>query len=390
MFSILARIFIKDHKNYSCQDVRRKYGILSGGFGIFLNLVLFALKFITGILTSSLAVMADAMNNLSDAGSSIITCIGFCLAGRKADKDHPFGHGRYEYISGLFVSFLIVLMSFELFRSGIDAVIHPAKIKMSSLAIVILCFSILIKAYMYFFNHTIAKKIKSAAMEATAADSLGDTVSTFVVLGSGIVSMLNFTDLPVDGIAGIIVSVFIFKSGLEAMGETIKPLLGTVPEKEFIDDVKNTVMAHKLVSGIHDFVAHDYGLGRKMIIFHAEVPGDIDIFKIHDEIDLIEAELEKKFNCTAVIHMDPVDLKSPVVKEMSELLHCAAEKIFPGMTVHDIRVVPGITHTNIVFDAVKPYECKLSDNEILEKFCCAVKDVHEDYFCVVKIECPYV
>lgn len=390
MFSILAKIFIKDHKNYSNPDVRRKYGILSGGFGIFLNLVLFALKFIIGILTSSLAVTADAMNNLSDAGSSIITCIGFILAGKKADKDHPFGHGRYEYITGLFVSFLIVLMSFELFRTGIGAVMHPAKIKMSLLAIAILGFSILVKAYMYFFNHRVAKKIKSAAMEATAADSLGDTVSTLVVLISGLVSIFNLTKLPVDGIAGIIVSIFIFKSGIEAMGETIKPLLGTPPEKEFIEDVKNTVMAHKLVSGIHDFVAHDYGLGRKMIILHAEVPGDTDIFKIHDEIDLIEAELEKKFNCTAVIHMDPIDLKSPVVKEMNQLLHETAENIFHGMTVHDIRVVPGVTHTNILFDAVKPYECKFTDDEIREKFFNAVQKVHKDYYCVVKIDCPYV
>lgn len=390
MFSILAKIFIKDYRNYSNQDVRRKYGILSGGFGIFLNLVLFGMKFAVGIFTSSLAVMADAMNNLSDAGSSIITCIGFCLAGRKADKDHPFGHGRYEYISGLFVSFLIVLMSFELFRNGISSVMNPAKIKMSSFAIMILVFSIFVKAYMYFFNHITGKKIKSPAMEATAADSLGDTVSTFVVLVSGFVSMFNLTSLPVDGIAGIIVSIFIFKSGLEAMGETIKPLLGTVPEKEFIEDVRDTVMAHALVSGIHDLVVHDYGLGRKMIILHAEVPGDVDIFKLHDEIDLIEAELENKFNCTAVIHMDPVDLKSPVVKEMCGLLHDAAEKIFPGMTVHDIRVVPGITHTNIVFDAVKPYECKIADCEILEKFCSMVKEVHSDYCCVVKIECPYV
>lgn len=390
MFTLLTKIFIKNKDDVSDPKVREAYGTLSGAYGIFLNILLFVIKFFAGLISKSLAVTADAMNNLSDAGASIITVLGFKLSGKKPDKDHPFGHGRFEYITGLFVSFLILLMGFELLKSSAGSIMHPEKVTGSVLSVSILVISILVKAYMYFFNHAVSKKINSASMEATAKDSLSDTVSTFVVLISTVIYMLNLTTLPVDGIAGVIVSVFILKNGIESVKDTIHPLLGQPPEKQFVNQIEEIVRKHDVVEGVHDLIVHDYGPGRMMITLHAEVDGKKNIFDIHDEIDNIEEELAEVFNCTATIHMDPIDVDSKEIKELNELVKKIAKKIYCDLTTHDLRIVPGPTHTNVVFDLVKPHECPVSDSELSQMINKKVVEYNSKYNCVIKIEPPFV
>lgn len=390
MFTLLTKIFIKNKDDVTNPKVRESYGTLSGAYGIFLNIILFTIKFFAGLISKSLAITADAMNNLSDAGASIITVLGFKLSGKKPDKDHPFGHGRFEYITGLFVSFLILMMGFELLKSSIGSILHPEKVEGSYLSIVILIISILVKAYMYFFNHSVSKKINSASMEATAKDSLSDTISTFVVLISTIIYMFNITDLPIDGIAGVFVSVFILKNGIESVKDTIHPLLGQPPEKEFVGEIEKVVMKHDVVEGIHDLIVHDYGPGRMMITLHAEVDGKKNIFDIHDEIDNIEEELAEVFNCTATIHMDPIDIDSKEIKTLNELVKKYAAEIYSELTIHDLRVVPGTTHTNVVFDLVKPHECLISDSDISYMMNKKIKENNSKYNCVIKIEPPFV
>lgn len=390
MFSLLTRIFIKNYTDVKNPDVRRQYGALSGVFGIFLNLLLFGIKLTAGFISRSIAITADAMNNLSDAGASIITVLGFKLAGKKPDKNHPFGHGRFEYVTGLFVSFLILMMGFELLKSSVAAVLHPEPVSGTMISVVILVISICVKAYMYFFNHAVSKKINSASMEATAKDSLSDTVSTSVVLVSTVLYMFHVTELPVDGIAGLVVSVFILKNGYDSVRDTIQPLLGQPPEKEFVEEIDRVVMAHKMVSGIHDLIVHDYGPGRVMVSLHAEVDGTENIFAVHDEIDNIETELNEKFNCSATIHMDPVDVNSSELKELKEIVKSCATEIAPELSVHDLRIVPGTTHTNIVFDLVKPHECDIPDAKLSETLSEKVRACKPNCCCVIKVEPSFV
>lgn len=390
MFSLLTRIFIKNYDDVKNPAVRQQYGTLSGFYGIFLNIALFAIKLVAGLISKSIAITADAMNNLSDAGASIITVLGFKLSGKKPDKDHPFGHGRFEYITGLFVSVLILMMGFELLKSSASSVLHPEPVNGTLLSVIILVISICVKAYMYFFNHKVSKKINSASMEATAKDSLSDTVSTFVVLISTVIYMLNLTNLPVDGIAGLFVSLFIIKNGIESVRDTIQPLLGQPPEKEFVEEIERLVMSHEMVEGIHDLIVHDYGPGRVMVSLHAEVDGTKNIFDIHDEIDNIEVELGEKFNCTATIHMDPIDINSREIKELKELVKTCAKEIYADLTIHDLRIVPGTTHTNVLFDLVKPHECTIPDSRLSEMLSKKVNDLKPKYFCVIKVEPPFV
>lgn len=390
MFALLIKIFIKTPEDVKNPEVRQRYGTLAGAYGIVLNVFLFLIKLFAGILSKSIAITADAMNNLSDAGASIVTILGFKLSGMKPDKDHPFGHGRFEYITGLFVSVLILIMGFELLKSSVESIIKPKEISCSLLSIVILLVSIFVKAYMYFFNHSVAKKITSTSMEATAKDSLSDTISTFVVLISSLVNIFNLTDFPVDGIAGLFVSLFILKSGIDSVRETIQPLLGQPPEKEFVDQIEECVMTHSMVIGIHDLIVHDYGPGRVMVSLHAEVDGKQNIFEIHDEIDNIEVELSEKFNCLATIHMDPIDVDSKVVHQLKELIKDIASRIDCNLSIHDLRIVPGLTHTNVLFDLVKPYECKISDSAILQEVSNKVKEKFPNHNCVIKIETPYL
>lgn len=387
MVTLLTRCFIKDHEDVKNPTVRKMYGMLCSLLGILLNVLLFTGKFFMGSLTGSVAITADAFNNLSDAGSSFITLVGFQAAGAKPDRDHPYGHGRIEYLSGLAVSVAILLMGFRLAETSIVKIIHPEVVDTSLAAFIVLLASIAVKLYMAFYNHAIGKKIDSAAMKATAADSLSDSVATTVVFISMLI--LKFTGLNVDGISGMLVAAFIIYAGYGAARDTLNPLLGQPPEKEFVDRIEDIVMSYDGIEGIHDLVVHDYGPGRVMISLHAEVPGNRDIFELHDVVDRAEIRLNKELGCDAVIHMDPIVVDDEAVDEMKqrmvELVHGIDEKI----SIHDFRMVQGPTHTNLIFDAVVPMRFHMSDKEVLERIREAIRCMPGNYSGVVKIENPY-
>ena len=292
MIALLSRIFIKNNSTYTDPVVRRAYGQLTGIVGIVLNVLLFVGKYMAGLLSGSVSVMADAFNNLSDAGSSFITLLGFHFAGKEPDTEHPFGHGRIEYVSGLGVSVLIIVMGAELFRSSLQKVIHPENMEVNAVTITVLVVSILVKVYMAGYNKRYGKRIDSTAMKATATDSLSDCIATSVVLLSMLLYSIGGINL--DGWSGLVVAVFILMAGVTSARDTLSPLLGEAPDMEFVHDIENTVKSHPMVAGVHDMVIHNYGPGRIMVSLHAEVPGNLDIYTIHDEIDLIERELKVK------------------------------------------------------------------------------------------------
>lgn len=391
MINLLCRIFIKNREDVKNPEVRGKYGVLCGIVGICFNVLLFLLKLLAGIFSKSVAVVADALNNLSDAAASVITILGFRLSSKKPDADHPFGHGRWEYLSGLIVSFFILLMGFELIKSSVDAIVHPKELDTSFITIVILLISIVVKFYMYFYNHSVAKKINSAAMEATAKDSLNDTISTFVVLFSIIlIKFLPNTKIPFDGIVGCVVALFIIYSGVESLKETINPLLGTSADSEFVKQIEQAVLEYEPITGIHDLIVHDYGPGRVMISLHAEVPGDRNIFELHDVIDNAEVCISEKFNCMITIHMDPVDTKNEELPILKKYISEVAKEIDEEITIHDLRMVPGVTHTNIIFDVVKPHKCKHSDEYLISYVSEKVSLYNNEFICVIHIDNPFI
>ena len=386
MISLLARLFLKPEGRDETA-LRKGYGILCGAVGIGLNILRFAGKFFAGTIAGSIAITADAFNNLSDAGSSFVTLLGFQLAGQKPDSDHPFGHGRIEYLSGLAVSMLIILMGFELAKSSLDKILHPAPVDSSWLVIAILCVSICVKLYMAFYNRSLGKKLNAPAMLATAADSLSDSIATTAVLIATLVG--RFSGLMIDGWCGILVAAFILWSGFNAAKDTVNPLLGTPPTHEFVEQIKELVMAHPAIIGIHDLIVHDYGPGRVMISLHAEVSASGNVLDLHDEIDNVESELREKLGCEAVIHMDPIVTDDGVTgetrKRVASLVHCIDDEI----NIHDFRMVAGPSHTNVIFDAVVPYGFRLTDSEVEEKIKTAVRTLDGNYFAVVKVERSY-
>lgn len=388
MISLLSRLFIKDWCNYSDKKVRRAYGMLCGFAGIFLNLLLFCIKLTIGLISKSVAITADGFNNLSDVASSVVQVSGFKLSSKKADKEHPFGHGRIEYISGLIISFLILLMGFELVKSSFITLLEPKKIDFNMVSFFILVAAILVKFYMYFYNHSIGKKIDSPTLEATARDSLSDCLSTAIVILSSVFG--RYTNLPLDAIAGFIVAFFILYEGYESAKETAEPLLGTPPTKEFVEQIQKEVLRHPPICAMHDLIVHNYGPGRLIISLHAEVPGDRDIFELHDVIDNTENDLNKKFKCQAVIHMDPIDVNDERLNEIKNYLAQNLIKIESDLTVHDVRLVPGKTHSNLIFEVVKPFNCKYSDKVLEQKIEKLVSQKYKDIRCVMTFECSFV
>lgn len=388
MISILSKIFI-DNKNITDENEKRNiFGTLCGAMGIVLNIILFAIKYFAGIISGSIAVTADAFNNLSDAGSSVITLVGIRMASKKPDRDHPFGHGRMEYLSGLAVSVIIILVGVELFRSSVDKIMNPSEVDTSLVAIVILIVSIAVKCYMFFYNRSIGKKINSAGMKATALDCIGDAVATGVVLVSTVIS--HFTQLQIDGWCGLLVSAFIVYAGIRSVKETVNPLLGMPPEKEFIEQVESLVMSYDKIIGIHDLIVHDYGPGRVVVSLHAEVDGKEDIFELHDMIDNAERKLGDELGCIAVIHMDPIETDNEVTNEIKEKIALAMVEFNEKITIHDLRVVPGTSHTNVIFDAVVPHEVKKSDMEISNEISDFISERFTHYNAVVNIDRPFV
>ena len=385
MISLLARVFIRDRSEE--KTVRKAYGILCGAVGIGFNVLLFLGKFFAGTISGSIAITADAFNNLSDAGSSFVTLLGFQLAGQKPDNQHPFGHGRIEYLSGLVVSMLILLMGVELVKSSVKKILHPAAVESGGVVLVILCISIAVKLYMFYYNSRLGKKLNSTAMHATALDSLSDSIATTAVLAATLVG--KYTGWMIDGWCGILVAIFILWSGITAARDTLDPLLGTPPTAEFVAQIRRLVMAHQGILGIHDLIVHDYGPGRVMISLHVEVPASENVLDLHDEIDNVEKELREKLGCETVIHMDPIITDDGITEETRErvasLIHCIDDEI----NIHDFRMVVGPTHTNVIFDAVVPFKFRLTDQEVEQKVKTAVRTLDGNYYAVVTVERSY-
>ena len=386
MISLLARFFCKSDGKSPAQ-LRTAYGILCGAVGIGLNLLLFLGKFFAGTLSGSVAITADAFNNLSDAGSSVVTLLGFRIAAKAPDPGHPFGHGRAEYLSGLAVSMLILLMGVELAKESLNKILHPALVEFSWLVIGILAASICVKLYMAMYNRSLGKKLFAPALLAAAADSLGDCMSTSAVLVATLIG--HYFQLPVDGWVGILVALFIFKGGIDAAKDTIDPLLGKPPTPEFVKEIEDLVMAHKEISGIHDLVVHDYGPGRVMISLHAEVPASGSVMELHDVIDNIEHELHKKLGCEAVIHMDPIAADDSRTAALRAQVETLVKCIDASVSIHDFRIVPGSTHTNLIFDVVTPPGFRIADDEMARQVRSLVRSLDSRYTAVVQVEHSY-
>ena len=385
----LVKTFIQHPDDRDDPAVRQRYGLLSGLVGIILNLLLSAGKFLAGVFTGSIAVTADAFNNLSDAGSSVVTLAGFRLAAKQADDDHPFGHGRIEYISGLIVAGAILLVGIELARSSLEKIFRPEAVDFSWLSVGILCASILVKLWMSAFNRKLGRRIGSAAMAATAADSLSDVVATSAVLLGTLVG--HFTGLHIDGWVGALVAVFILRAGWGAAKDTLDPLLGQSPDPDLVSSIEKSILAHPQVTGVHDLVIHDYGPGRRMMSLHAEVPMDADVLEVHDVIDNIERELKEKFHIEAVIHMDPIATKDPYTNQLREQVAGLVREIDPDMTIHDFRMTAGPDHQNLIFDVVVPHHCPLSDEEVKEAIAGKAKALEGGpFYTVVSLDRSYI
>ncbi len=392
MFNKFIKIFIKDADKTDNPKVREKYGSFSGFVGIILNVMLCATKIITGFLTGAISIVSDGINNLSDAGSSIVTMLGFKLSSKKPDKEHPFGHGRMEYFAGLAVSVIIIIVAVQLFINSLKKVISGELLEFPSeklliITIAVLSLSILTKLWLAFFNRYVAKKINSVANKATAADSISDCIATTVVLICAILSKY-VNDIPLDGIAGILVSVFIAWQGLSSLKDIADLLIGSAPDPELVKEVTDFALNFdkKKIIGVHDLMINDYGPGRKLIILHAEVPCHGDVMKLHDAIDNLERALQHKFGCLAVIHMDPVDNESERVKQLRELTRAIVKDLDPDFDIHDFRMNEGETHANLIFDLVITHESSYSIKEIRNFVTTRLKAAEPKCHAIMKIE----
>ena len=384
MITLLAKRWIQNREDVASPRVRTAYGMLCGAVGIFFNLLLTVGKLIAGRLSGSIAVTADALNNLSDAGSSAVSLAGFRMAGNKADSEHPFGHGRIEYIAGLVVSMAILLMGVELLKSSAEKIFAPETVTFSWVTAGVLAASILVKLYMFLYNRRIGGKIGSPAMRATALDSLSDVAATAVVLLCTFVQ--KWTGFAADAYAGTAVALFILYTGVKSVMDTVGPLLGEPPTQAYVDRIEQLVMAHPEVVGVHDLIVHDYGPGRAMISLHAEVPANGDFIHLHDAIDNIEKELREALGCAAVIHMDPVVTDDVETNRLHRLVDAVVHCIDPRLSIHDFRIVAGPTHTNLVFDLVVPYAVKLTDEEVRARINTCIRDLGEQYYAVIDID----
>lgn len=384
MLTFLSKFFIKNFKDYNDQNVRFQYGILCSATGIFLNTCLCLFKFLAGIFSGSIAITADAFNNLSDAGSSLITLLGFRIAKTKPDMTHPYGHGRMEYLSGLVVSMLILYMGFELLISSVKRIIQPQETTYSMLIFCILILSICVKGYMFFYNHTLGKKIHSSTLEATGTDSLSDMLSTFVILICSLISHL--TNLNLEGYCGAVVAVLILYAGYQAAKDTISPLLGKAPTQELVDHIYDIVTSDEHILGVHDLMVHDYGPGRLFISLHAEVPAEGDLIVLHDAVDNIERRLSQQLHCQAVVHMDPIFHKDALTIQYLEDIQTYLSSLSPKISVHDFRIVKGPTHTNLIFDVLSPYDCPISDEELLSKLKDHIASLEGNFYGVITLD----
>ncbi len=387
MTALLLKLFIKQDENHP--DYRTKCGNLAGWVGIFCNLILFVLKLTVGLLSASISVMADALNNLSDMGSSVVTMLGFRLASKPADPDHPYGHGRYEYISAFIVSGLIIIVGVELFKSSLDKIINPVDLSFGTLSLVILVCSILIKLWMYIFNRKVAKKIDSDAVLATAADSRNDALVTTAILISVIVMML--TGINIDAYIGILMSIFILWSGVRTAKETLDPLLGEPLDMKTAKEIEREIMSFDGFLGVHDLMTHNYGPGRSFASVHVEVPCNTDIVKCHEQIDLCEKLVFERTGVHLTIHMDPVETDNEKLNHAKSVIAERIKELHPSLTIHDFRMTPkSDERTNLIFDVVVPADINGKNSELRQKIEAIAKEIDPTYFCVIEFDMDFV
>jgi len=384
MTDILCRLFVKNRDKTNDPTVRRAYGTLVSVVGIIMNILLATGKYAVGYIFGVISIQADAGNNLSDAGSQLISLISFKIAAKPADREHPFGHARIEYVASMIVSFLVLVVGSQLLSESVNKIIHPTATVFSWISVGVLGASVVIKLWLAMFNRRVAKKIDSAVMRATSADSLSDAIATFAVLVATVI--YKFTSFDLDGYMGVIVAVLILVAGAKILNETKNSILGGAPSEETVRTIEEVVSEYPEALGIHDLVVHSYGAGRNIASLHVEVDGAIDIFKTHDTVDMIEKRLRDEFGIDATIHMDPIVTNDPQVTEWRRRVEDIAAELEPTLKIHDFRMVPGNTHTNLIFDVSAGFEVKLSDGEIRSHISDAVQKEKENHFCVITVD----
>lgn len=383
---LLIKRFVKNSDQTTDNKVRQAYGSLGGMVGILANIFLFASKLAVGLVINSIAVMADAINNMSDAASSVITLVSFKMTNKPADKEHPFGHGRIEYISALIVSFLVILVGFEFIKSSVQRIMNPEPVTFNWITFILLSLSILIKLWMGFFNKRIGKLIGSKAMEATAMDSISDVITTSVVLLSLVLSI--WITFPIDGYIGVLVALFIMYSGISLTKETLNPLLGEAPDMELYNAITSKVMTYEGVIGVHDVIIHNYGPNRCVVSLHAEVPADIDIMEAHDIIDKAELEISEELDIHLVMHMDPINVNDKVIQKVQKHILDIITDFGMELSIHDFRMVGDENHCNVIFDMVVPYEIH-DDKRVANDVTETIKKRYPQYNPVITIDRSY-
>ncbi|MCR5356293.1 MAG: cation diffusion facilitator family transporter [Lachnospiraceae bacterium] len=388
MVSLLIRILVNNYNDTADEKVRQGYGVVCGGMGIILNVLLCCVKAFIGMMSGSIAIITDAVNNLSDAGSSLISIVGFKMAGRKPDPEHPFGHGRIEYVAGLIISIIIIVLGVEMGKTSVTRIIDPVDIYTSKSVFLCLEISIGVKIYMYLYNKRFGDRVQSPTMCATAVDSFTDAIATTGVLISVII--YEYAGMLVDGWCGLVVSVFIIYSGVKSVKATVDLLLGVRPDPEYVKVIEKYVLAQKDVLGMHDLIIHNYGPGRSMISLHVEVPANSSIVEAHDSVDNIERKLREVLNCECTIHMDPVVVDDSVTSRMRDYIGIIVKNIDPSLAIHDFRMVQGSTHTNLIFDLVIPHGLRLSDDTIVDTIKHRVSELPGNLYAVINVDKPYV
>ena len=388
MTNLLIKLFIKDNDNIENQKVRGKYAMLSSITGIVVNILLSIFKLMIGIFANSMSIISDALNNVSDAGSSIVTMIGFKMSQKKVDAEHPWGHGRMEYITGFFVDILIILVGFELLQSSIDKIIHPELPNISNITIILLVVAIFAKLWLFVFYRKIAKTINSAAIKGTAYDSISDSISTLAVLISAFVA--KFLEISIDGYVSLLVSIFILFTGYKAIKEIIDLLLGQKPDPEFVKQIEEFAKKYEAIEGIHDIMVHDYGPGRKIVSFHAEIPANSDICRAHDVIDQMEQDIFEKFQCITTIHMDPIAVDDEEINEMKKFVEGIVKEINEEFSIHDFRMTDGGERVNLIFDLVITTDKNINAEEVISKIQEEIHKKNNKYYAVIKAEYSFV
>ena len=384
MTSLLTRLFVKNRDAVQDPAVRRAYGVMTGAVGIVANILLAALKLLAGALSGSISITADAVNNLSDAGSQLISLISFRISAKPADRDHPFGHARIEYVASMIVSFLVLLVGVELLRGSVRKIRAPEPIDFRPVVLIILLVSVAVKLWLFFFNRKIGKKIDSTVIRATGTDSLSDAAATSAVLISALIS--HFTGFDTDAYMGILVAVIILIAGVKILNETKNSILGGAPDPKVVADILALAREYPAVLGVHDLMVHSYGAGNTIASFHAEVDGAQDIFVTHDAIDMLEKEIYSRLGVRATVHMDPIVTDNEKIDAMrAEVLDCV-RSVDERLDIHDFRCVDGVTHTNLIFDVTVPFEVKMSDGDVREAISSAVSRLNPNYFTVITID----